>query len=413
VIDMTNKIDKHWGEEVFPLLSWFKMNKVKNAKVMVVGAGALGNEVLKNLALFGVGNIVVVDFDEIEYSNLTRSILFRPEDADKGYYKAEVAAKRLTEINPTINVQAICGDLATEVGLGVYRRMDVVVGCLDSLRARVLLNRMCFRAGKIWIEGGIGDLEGQVTAYQLNKNCYECSLSQDENISGADHSHENRTSCPQIAQGNAARGRVATTPVSASLIGAVQAQEVMKIIHGEELKSGGFEPLIGKMFHYEGKHAQAAVYDFSSYENECISHEFWDNIIEIQELSADTSIAEAMEIIKNKLNVNFVTINLRNDKFVDFLSSRSDNKKYVTMMPASKIPNFIDAHKELEYLTIADGGLYQHAYEDIDEEFPYPDLTLKQIGIPYLDILQHTTKKGYEYVELSGDKKSYQKLFGQ
>ena len=392
-----------WGHDVFPLLSWFKMDKVKNAKVMVVGAGALGNEVLKNLALFGVGNIVVVDFDEIEYSNLTRSILFRPEDADKGFFKAEVAAKRLKEINPTINVQAICGDLSTEVGLGVYRRMDVVAGCLDSLKARVLLNRMCFRAGKVWIEGGIGDLEGQVTAYQLNKNCYECSLAQDENISGAENSHDNRTSCPQIAQGNAARGRVATTPVSASLIGAVQTQEIMKIIHGEELQSGGFDTLIGKMFHYEGKHSQAAVFDFSSYENECISHEFWENIVEIPELSADTPIAEALEIIKTKLNVKDVTINLRNDKFVDFLSSRSDNQKYVTMMPASKIPNFIDAHKELEYLTIADGGLYQHAYEDIDDEFPYPHLTLKQIGIPYLDVLQLTTEKGYVYVELAGD----------
>jgi len=322
-----------------------------------------------------------------------------------------VAAKRLKEINPTINVQAICGDLARDVGLGVYRRMNVVVGCLDSLRARVLLNRMCFRAGKVWIEGGIGDLEGQVTAYQLNKNCYECSLSQDDNISDAEHEHENRTSCPQIAQGNAERGRVATTPVSASIIGAVQAQEVMKMIHGEELKSAGFDTLIGKMFHYEGKHSQSALFDFSSYENECISHEFWENIVEIPQLSADTPIVETLQIIKTTLNVNSVTINLRNDKFVDFLSSRSDNKKYVTMMPASKIPNFIDAHKELEYLTIADGGLYQHAFEDIDEEFPYLDLTLKQIGVPYLDVLQLTTEKGYAYVELSADKKRYQNLF--
>jgi len=408
---MEDLTKKEWGAEVFPLLSWFKIDKVKNAKVMVVGAGALGNEVLKNLALFGVGTIVVVDFDKIEYSNLTRSILFRPEDADKGFYKSEIAAKRLTEINPSIRVQAICGDLATEVGLGIYRRMNVVVGCLDSLRARRMLNRLCFRAGKIWIEGGIGDLEGQVTAYQLHKNCYECSLSQDENISGGDNSHEHRTSCPQIAQGNAAHGRVATTPVSASLIGAVQAQEVMKIIHGEELKDKGFDTLIGKMFHYEGKHSQSAIFDFSSYENECISHEFWENIVEIPELSANTPIADTLEIIKKQLNVNSVTINLRNDKFVDFLSSRSDNQKYITMMPASKIPDFIDAHKDLEYLTIADGGLYQHAFEDIDDEFPYPHLTLKQIGIPYLDVLQLTTEKGYAYVELSGDKKIYQKLF--
>lgn len=70
-------MEKEWGKEVFDHLSWYKAEVVKNAKVMVVGAGALGNEVLKNLALFGVGNIFIVDFDTIEYSNLTRSVLYR------------------------------------------------------------------------------------------------------------------------------------------------------------------------------------------------------------------------------------------------------------------------------------------------------------------------------------------------
>jgi len=394
---------KQWGEDVFPLLSWFKINKVKNAKVLVVGAGALGNEVMKNLALFGVGNIIVVDFDLIEYSNLTRSILFRPEDADKGFSKAEVAAKRLKEINPTINVHAICGDLATDVGLGVYRRMDVVLGCLDSLRARVLLNRLCFRSGKTWIEGGIGDLEGQVSAYQLDKNCYECSLSDEENSDAAGDGYENRASCPQIAQGNAERGRVATTPVSASIIGAVQAQEAMKIIHKDESDAGAFNTLIGNMFHYEGKNIQASTFEFNSYNEECVSHEFWENIIEIPQLNADTTVEKTFQMIKENLNVEEVTINLRNDKFVDYISSRGDNKKYETMTPASKIPDIIDASKELEYLAINYGGLYQHAYENIDEDFPYLHLTLKQIGIPYLDVLQITTEKGYAYVELTGD----------
>ena len=402
---------KKWGEDVFPLLSWFKIDKVKKAKVLVVGAGALGNEVLKNLALFGVGNIVIVDFDSIEYSNLTRSVLFRPEDAEKGAFKADVAAQRLSEINPTINVKSINGDLSTAVGLGVYRRMDVVVGCLDSLKARTLLNRMCFRAGKIWIEGGIGDLEGQVTAYQMNKSCYECRVAEEEVADDTGNSHENRTSCPQIAQGNAARGRVATTPVSASIIGAVQAQEVMKLIHTEEIEAGSFDTLIGAMFNYSGTNLQAGTFQYSYYNNDCISHEFWENIVEIPTLSADTKIGEALQIIKEKLKVEQVDINLRNDKFVDFLSSRTDNKKFVAMMPESQIANFIDASKEMEYLSISDGGLYQHSFENIDEEFPYPELTFRQIGIPYLDVLQVTTEKGYAYVELSADVEQFNNMF--
>lgn len=78
---MSQNNSYEWGEGVYTLLSWFKKDKVKNAKVLVAGAGALGNEVIKNLALFGIGHIFVVDFDKIEISNLTRSVLFREDDA--------------------------------------------------------------------------------------------------------------------------------------------------------------------------------------------------------------------------------------------------------------------------------------------------------------------------------------------
>ena len=91
---MSHVKNYEWGEGVFNLLSWFKKDKVKNARVLVAGAGALGNEVVKNLALFGVGHIYIVDFDRIELSNLTRSVLFREDDAYNHDYKAVVAAKR-------------------------------------------------------------------------------------------------------------------------------------------------------------------------------------------------------------------------------------------------------------------------------------------------------------------------------
>lgn len=125
-----------WGEGVFTLLSWFKKDKVSNARVLVAGAGALGNEVIKDLALFGVGHIFVVDFDRIEISNLTRSVLFREEDAFDHRFKAEVAAKRAMEINPQIKVTPIVGNLFSEVGLALYKSVDVIIGCLDSRLAR-------------------------------------------------------------------------------------------------------------------------------------------------------------------------------------------------------------------------------------------------------------------------------------
>ncbi|MDR2010207.1 MAG: ThiF family adenylyltransferase [Bacteroidales bacterium] len=398
---------KKWGEDVFSLLSWFKMDKVKNAKVLVAGAGALGNEALKNLALFGVGNIIVVDFDKIEYSNLTRSVLFRPEDADKGLYKADIAAKRLMEINPTINVIPVCGNLATDVGLGVYRRVDVVLGCLDSLTARTYLNRLSFRAGKVWIDGGIGNLEGQVSGYEMNESCYECSLMEEE---VADM--ENRImSCPAIGQENEEAGRVPTTPVITSIIAAIQVQEAMKIIHKEDLDKGVFTTLIGTMFNYEGMHPDAGIFDFKSYRKDCVSHEYWEDIVEIPQLSADTKISEALDIIKKTMGVENVEINLRNDIFTESLVVKSDNRKFKTMFPKSKISDHIKSSKELRDISFLEGGLYINEYENIDQEFPFMDLTLKQIGIPYLDVIQITTEKGYAYVELTADKKYYEFLF--
>jgi len=102
---------------------------------MVVGAGALGNEVIKNLVLMGVGYIYIVDFDTIEVANLSRSVLFRESDA--GRRKAEVAAARAKEINPYVHVQYLHGDITHDVGLGVFRRMDVIIGCLDNREARL------------------------------------------------------------------------------------------------------------------------------------------------------------------------------------------------------------------------------------------------------------------------------------
>jgi adenylyltransferase/sulfurtransferase len=80
------------------LIPWWDQEKLRTARTMVVGAGAIGNELLKNLALLGIGHIFAIDMDRIENSNLTRSILFRQKD--EGRYKAEVAAERVREINP-------------------------------------------------------------------------------------------------------------------------------------------------------------------------------------------------------------------------------------------------------------------------------------------------------------------------
>ncbi|MDR0795087.1 MAG: HesA/MoeB/ThiF family protein [Tannerella sp.] len=395
------------NNNVFSMLSWFKAEKVNDAKVMVVGAGALGNEVLKNLALFGVGNIVIVDFDTIERSNLSRSVLFRLEDAYNKSFKAIVAANRIKEINPLVKVLPICGNLETGVGLGLYRQMDVIIGCLDNLQSRIGLNRLCIRAGKTWIDGGVGDLEGQVSVYQPGKSCYECNLTEEERTD-----FDRRISCAGVVKMNENAGRVATTPVSASIIAAIQVQEAMKIIHKDDIDSGVFSSLAGKLFVYEGMHPSFEIYDFATDHPVCNAHEDWSPVIEMPGLSADTKLHHVMQQIKNHLGVDSVEINLRNNKFVEKISSRLSNTSFSPLLPESKITNYISISKELRDMQY-DEGFYQNSYENIDETFPYLFFTLKQVGIPDFDVIQVTAENGFFYFELSKDKKKYEGLIAK
>ena len=386
-----------WGEGVFTLLSWFKKDKVKNARILVAGAGALGNEVVKDLALFGVGHIYVVDFDQIEISNLTRSVLFREEDAYNHSYKADIVAKRAMEINPQIKVTPIVGNLFSEVGFGLYRAVDVVIGCLDSRIARYLLNRLCMRAGKTWIDGSIENLTGAVKVYTPGISCYECGLSREEfNIIML------RTVCADVVRSQTSAGRVATTPISASIIGAMQVQEAMKIIHLDSGNNSQFKTLQGKMLRYEGMTNSMNIYKYSSWKKNCPAHEQWQDIVDGKELSATMSVKDALKYLKSLLGVKALEINMRNNKFIDKIVSDKPEKEFDIMIPESKLDEYINSNTELRkmsYRTL----FHKSFFENIGADFPYKGLTLQQIGIPQFDVIQVATEKGQYFVELTGD----------
>lgn len=399
---MPTELKYEWGDGVFTLLSWFKKEKVRDARVLVAGAGALGNEVVKNLALFGVGHIYVVDFDQIEITNLTRSVLFREEDAVNHAFKAEIVAKRAMEINPQIKVTPIVGNLFSEVGLGLYRSVDVVIGCLDSRIARYLLNRLSLRAGKSWIDGSIENLTGTVRVYSPGVSCYECGLSREEfnNIML-------RTGCADVVRNQGSAGRVATTPISASIVGALQVQEAMKIIHLDTEAAKQFQTLQGKMLRYEGMTLTTNIYRFASWKNTCPAHDQWDDVTPCERLSADLTVADALALLHTTLEAKTVEINMLNNKFIDCIISDQPEKEFRVMIPESKLDDTIkrDAEmRQLSYRTL----FHKNFYENIDESFPYQDLTLRQIGIPAFDVVQVSTEKGIFYVELTADKHLYE-----
>ena len=368
-----------WGADIYPKLSWFKQKKVSSAHVMVVGCGALGNEVIKNLALFGVGNLVLVDFDEVEYSNLTRSILFTSDDASTNRYKVEAAAESIKKINPNINVTTIVGDISHNVGLGHIRKMNVVVGCLDNRWARYTLNRLCMRAGVPWVDGGINALEGVAKVFIPGKNCYACTLEPSALTELKKH-----TSCAVAIKRNIESGRVPTTPVVASIIGAVQAQESMKLIHKEELASGELTSLCGKMFCYDGASMTVRLVSHQAWDNDCPVHEEWSPVVE-SSLTNNSTVDELFSWLKEKFSTSDVELVLRNQAFVDFIEDRTTGNKYNIMLPEAEVPTFIENDDELRGIPM--GQFYQHTIRNINNESQYKGLTLKQLGIPEQDVI--------------------------
>jgi adenylyltransferase/sulfurtransferase len=159
------------------LIPWWDQERLKNATVMVVGAGAIGNELIKNLTLLGIGRILVYDMDAIESTNLTRSVLYRAHDV--GRYKAEVAAERAKEMNPDVKAKAFIANIIDDVGLGVFRRMNVVLGGLDNREARLSINQSCYKVDRPWIDGAIEALNGFARVFIPGQGaCYECTMTE-------------------------------------------------------------------------------------------------------------------------------------------------------------------------------------------------------------------------------------------
>ena len=376
----------------------FRHDAVADARFMVVGCGALGNEVLKNLVLMGARHVVAVDFDRVEAGNLNRSVLFTRRDAETHRRKTEAVAERLLAMSPDLDLTTLDGDIAHDIGLGWLRRTDVVIGCVDSRWARYCINRLCMRAGVPWVDGGIDGLEGTARVFVPGKNCYACNLGPE---ALKDMSY--RLSCSASIQRNEQANRVPTTPVIASIIGAVEAQEAIKLLHPDELASGELTSLCGKMFYYEGQHLAARIAGFTGYDEECPVHEQWEPI-EKADLTTDSPIGEALDNLAGQLGCNDVEIILRDHCFVDYLTIRKDDREVTVMLPDYAIAQFLEEEPTLRHLPFH--AFYQHEIKAIDSHFPYRDLTLSQIGIPPWSILHVRTENGNRYVELA-DERNY------
>lgn len=260
------------------LIPWWDEAKIRAARLLVVGAGALGNEILKNLALLGFRNIVVVDLDRIEESNLSRAVLFR--ESDVGEFKAQVAARSVRAISPDANVQPIVGDIVHRIGLGLFAWCDAVVAGLDNREARLWINRAAWKTDCPWIDGAIEGINGVVRVFKPGEPpCYECTL-------GATDWEllERRMSCNLLLREADVQGKVATTPTISSIIAGMQVQELLKLIHG-------LPTLAGRGFIFEGLNHTSYVVEYTANED-CMSHYTFERIVCLPESSHELTLEQ-------------------------------------------------------------------------------------------------------------------------
>jgi len=370
----------------------FRQELLSRASIMVVGCGALGNEVLKQLALMGVGRLTVVDFDRVEADNLSRTVLFTPADAEAGRTKVEVVAERLRQLNPQLTVTALFGDIAYDVGLGLVLQHDVLIGCVDNRWARYCINRLAMRAGKPWVDGAIDGLEGTARVFMPGKNCYACSLGPEGLKDMA-----RRLSCANVIRRNVEAGKAPTTSIVASVIGAVEVQEAVKLLHDEELRRGDFTSLCGKMFYYEGQHLSSRLVDFRAYDDDCAVHDQWQPVRPVA-LTAAATVGDTLQLLRHELQADEVTLNLVDDCFADYIVRRDDDRRYDVMKPGRAVAGYVDSRDDLRGLPFS--TFYQHEWRTIDSSFPYQALTLQQLGLPAQAVMPVDTAHGTYFVEI-------------
>ena len=271
----------------FELISWWDQERLADARVLVVGAGALGNEIIKNLSLIGVGNLLVADLDTIENSNLSRSVLYR--EADNGRPKALVACERAKELYPAIKSQAMYGNVVHDLGLGAYLWADVILGGLDNREARVAINSGAAFARKHWIDGAIEVLDGIARVFNPYEGaCYECTMGEiDWKIL------EQRRSCALLSRDEMMAGHVPTTPTTASIIAGIQTQEAIRLLHGMPI-------MAGEGVRFTGQQCEFTQVNYPR-KPDCYGHDTYDEVKLTGLTTADSTVGEVLDMARDEL----------------------------------------------------------------------------------------------------------------
>jgi len=223
-----NRYARHFSLPGFGVAS---QEKLKQARVLVVGAGALGSPVLLYLGAAGIGHIGIIDGDTVEASNLHRQILYTTQDI--GQSKARIAAQKLQEANPYIEIAVFETFISRDNAFKIAESYDIIVDGTDNFPTRYLINDLCVLTGKVNVHASILQFSGQLSVFHAPlpdglrgpnyRDLYPNPPHPDEVVSCADG------------------GVIGALP---GILGSMQAMEVIKLV------TGIGNPLIGQLWMY-------------------------------------------------------------------------------------------------------------------------------------------------------------------
>ena len=296
-----------------PEVGYHGQKKIKETSVLIVGVGGLGAPAAYYLAAAGIGRLGLVDFDEVELTNLQRQILYTQEDIGKA--KVTCAKKRLTALNSYVDIECYNTRLSSENALEILKNYDIVLDGTDNFPTRYLLNDACHFLGIPLVYGSIYQFEGQVSLFYSKKgSCYRCLFP----------TPPPPNSVPSCSEG----GVLGVVP---GVIGSLQATEVLNFIRGEpsligrmllvdcadltfrdvllrkkeECKLCGTQPTVSELIDYEEFCATAALSPDSQTEESPV---LLVNIEGNGKQLEDITPTEAAKQITNGENIHFVDV---------------------------------------------------------------------------------------------------------
>lgn len=224
---------------ILPEFGLSAQEKLKNARVLVVGAGGLGCPILSYLTAAGIGTIGIIDDDTVDESNLQRQVLFDTNDI--GHLKAEAAVSKLSAQNPNIGFEVCTERLNNTNAIQLFSNYDLIIDGSDNFQTRYLVNDACVLTQKPFVYGAIFKFDGQVSVFNLNNGpTYRCLFPEPPSPGEVPN-------CSEI-------GVIGVLP---GIIGSLQAAEAIKVI------SGIGKPLSGKMKHLDVLTMESNIFSFS------------------------------------------------------------------------------------------------------------------------------------------------------